>query len=94
LLRCSAELALGIACYLLFAVTIAAYGNPFERVDTSALTLHIMAIVALIAGMLWLSIRLRRGLRAGGLSFEANALAGATGAYDPAWGDLARRAGK
>jgi hypothetical protein len=68
LLLCSVSVALGIASWSLFAYTIPAYGNPFERVGLSALTLHVMVILTLVAAILWLSFRLWRCLRAGGTS--------------------------
>jgi hypothetical protein len=79
LLLCSVSVAWGIACWSLIAYTIPAYGNPFARVGTSALTLNVMAILTLFGAMLWLSLRLWRGLRAGGTSSVPHALARATG---------------
>jgi hypothetical protein len=79
LLLCSVSVALGIACWSLIAYTIPAYGNPFARVATSALTLNVMAILTLFGAVLWLSLRLWRGLRAGGTSSVPRASAKATG---------------
>jgi hypothetical protein len=65
LLLCSNSVALGMACWSLFAYTIPAYANPLARVGISALALNVMVIVTLSAAMLCLLLRLRRCLTAG-----------------------------
>lgn len=77
MLLCSASVALGIACWSLFAYTLPAFGNPFAWV---ALSLNALVILTLTAAMLWLSPRLWRYLRAGGMSSEPRPSAKATGA--------------
>jgi hypothetical protein len=77
LLLCSVSVALGIACWSLFAYTLPVYGNAFAWV---ALLLNAMVILTLIAAMLWLSPRLWHYLRAGGTSSEPRPSAKATGA--------------
>jgi hypothetical protein len=67
LLLCSVAVALGFAVYSLIAYTIPAYGNPHvppeERVGLASLALHLMAILALSAAPLFLSLRLMRTAR-------------------------------
>jgi hypothetical protein len=64
LLLGSASVALGAAVWLLISYTIPAYGNPDvapeSRLGVASLALHIMAILALFAAALFLSLRLMR----------------------------------
>jgi hypothetical protein len=59
LLFCSVSVALGIACWMLFA-WIQAYWNRIEELGIVALALHVLSILALIAAAVWLSFRLWR----------------------------------
>ena len=67
LLLCPVAIALGLACWMVISYTIPAFGNPADppekRVGASFVTLHVLALLALAAAALFLSLRLRRGPR-------------------------------
>jgi hypothetical protein len=56
----SVSVALSIAVWLPISYTIPAYGNPYERIGMASLALHLMAILALSAAAVILSLWLMR----------------------------------
>jgi hypothetical protein len=57
LMLCSVSVALGTACWALYAF-IPAYGNSAAQFGMAVLALHVMLILALVAAVLWLALRL------------------------------------